>query len=197
MSTLIVSRKVAAAAGLNKYFTGKECKNGHLAERYTASGSCSQCINGISLQQRYRDPKTLNDMATRIETTALSDYNANMQRITKVYEEELAKAAEMRQQAKENELEVLPNIRTVSDTLKGELSKLVTVWIPYKPETREEEEAYHLSLLQKRCPEFTLADLRYRNRNKAGKFFEIRCYPEDMNLIASKYVFHANHTSIV
>ena len=92
MSTLIVSRKVAAAAGLNKYFTGKECKNGHLAERYTASGSCSQCINGISLQQRYRDPKTLNDMATRIETTALSDYNANMQRITNVYEEELAKA---------------------------------------------------------------------------------------------------------
>jgi hypothetical protein len=42
----IVSRAVAKHLRLSKYFTGKICVNGHVAERYTESGACSECING-------------------------------------------------------------------------------------------------------------------------------------------------------
>ncbi|MCK9369771.1 hypothetical protein M0R04_07695 [Candidatus Dojkabacteria bacterium] len=39
----IISRKEAKALGLNKYFTGKPCKRGHLSERLTSDGCCVVC----------------------------------------------------------------------------------------------------------------------------------------------------------
>jgi hypothetical protein len=40
----IVTRKDAIAAGLKAYFTGKPCKRGHIAKRYTANFTCSTCF---------------------------------------------------------------------------------------------------------------------------------------------------------
>jgi len=40
----IVSRCEARAAGLKRYFTGKPCKHGHVAERWTARGVCYECL---------------------------------------------------------------------------------------------------------------------------------------------------------
>ena len=37
------SRKEAKAASLIRYFTGKECPQGHIADRYTANSCCVQC----------------------------------------------------------------------------------------------------------------------------------------------------------
>ena len=46
------TRPAAHAKGLQKYFTGEPCKNGHLAYRYTATGICSACRR--MYQQRYK-----------------------------------------------------------------------------------------------------------------------------------------------
>jgi hypothetical protein len=40
----IVSRKDARAAGLKRYFTGKPCKRGHVAERWIITRSCAVCL---------------------------------------------------------------------------------------------------------------------------------------------------------
>lgn len=40
----IITRAQARHNGLGKYFTGVPCRNGHVAERYTQSGSCEDCI---------------------------------------------------------------------------------------------------------------------------------------------------------
>ena len=40
----IISRKEAKSRGLKKYFTGKPCKHGHIAERYVDGGGCKDCI---------------------------------------------------------------------------------------------------------------------------------------------------------
>lgn len=45
---LLKNRKDAAAAGESKFYTGRPCINGHYAFRYTASGTCAECINGPS-----------------------------------------------------------------------------------------------------------------------------------------------------
>jgi hypothetical protein len=42
----IITRQQALTLGLNKYFTGKPCKNGHVAERYIQSSTCELCIRG-------------------------------------------------------------------------------------------------------------------------------------------------------
>ena len=39
----IITRADAKAQGLGKYFTGKLCKNGHIAERRTNGGGCVEC----------------------------------------------------------------------------------------------------------------------------------------------------------
>ena len=38
-----ISRKQAKSEGKTRYFTGKPCKHGHIAERYTSVGTCVQC----------------------------------------------------------------------------------------------------------------------------------------------------------
>ena len=38
-----ISREVAKAQGLKRYFTGYPCSRGHVAERFVADGRCVQC----------------------------------------------------------------------------------------------------------------------------------------------------------
>ena len=42
-SNLPTSRKDAKLIGVKKYYTGKECPNGHVAERRTDNGACVEC----------------------------------------------------------------------------------------------------------------------------------------------------------
>lgn len=39
----VVTPTEAKALGLNRYFTGKPCKRGHVAQRYAPNGTCLQC----------------------------------------------------------------------------------------------------------------------------------------------------------
>lgn len=51
----VISRAEALARGLDRYFTGRACVNGHLAERSTAHAMCSVCMVERTRKQR-RDP---------------------------------------------------------------------------------------------------------------------------------------------
>lgn len=51
MADEIISRAEAKARGLTRYFTGKPCKFGHIAERAAAKGVCLECA------QIWRDAK--------------------------------------------------------------------------------------------------------------------------------------------
>ena len=44
----IVSRKEAIERGLTRYFTGKACKQGHVAQRQTISATCITCLREAS-----------------------------------------------------------------------------------------------------------------------------------------------------
>jgi|13_taG_2_1085334.scaffolds.fasta_scaffold03460_1 hypothetical protein len=41
----IITRKEAKAAGLQRYFTGKPCKHGHVSGRLTSGGNCQECLD--------------------------------------------------------------------------------------------------------------------------------------------------------
>lgn len=49
-------RNLAKAAGHVTYQTGKPCNKGHIAPRYTSTGSCSLCINPPKLTRTVRIP---------------------------------------------------------------------------------------------------------------------------------------------
>ena len=42
-SARVISRATAKMLGLPRYFTGKICRNGHIAERSTPGGNCLAC----------------------------------------------------------------------------------------------------------------------------------------------------------
>lgn len=50
-----ITRKNAQFAGLPRYFTGKPCKNGHIAERYTGNKTCCECANATANQSKSKN----------------------------------------------------------------------------------------------------------------------------------------------
>lgn len=54
-SDRIISRKCARQNGLKRYYTGKPCRYGHIAERYCASGRCSECDSILQKSKEYRE----------------------------------------------------------------------------------------------------------------------------------------------
>lgn len=54
----ILTQREAAELGLNKFFTGKQCKNGHRSERWTISGECVQC----NVERVYRRRKEMAEL---------------------------------------------------------------------------------------------------------------------------------------
>jgi 5-methylcytosine-specific restriction endonuclease McrA len=57
----IVTRAEAKAAGLKQYFTGKPCKHGHVATRYTVKGTCSECLKITTHVWRTANPDVLKE----------------------------------------------------------------------------------------------------------------------------------------
>jgi hypothetical protein len=56
-------RKIAKAAGLKVYYTGKPCVNGHTANRYTSNGLCVTCA--VEVNKRSRGKRRTEDPAVR------------------------------------------------------------------------------------------------------------------------------------
>lgn len=51
--SLVIPLARAKKEGLARYFTGKPCKNGHIAHRFTASRECQECV-GIRQRSKTR-----------------------------------------------------------------------------------------------------------------------------------------------
>lgn len=50
----IITRKEALQRGLKRFFTGKPCQKGHLAERNVRSGACLECNRLMKGSEKYR-----------------------------------------------------------------------------------------------------------------------------------------------
>ena len=51
----MITRQEAISQGLARYFTGKPCKHGHIAERYTGNKTCCVCGNAGANKVKQRD----------------------------------------------------------------------------------------------------------------------------------------------
>lgn len=68
-----MERSQALNEGLTTFETGRPCKNGHFAKRYTSSGGCSACIQTTTNTHRDTDttPRQIEKAATRDYLTHL------------------------------------------------------------------------------------------------------------------------------
>ena len=106
----IITRSDAVAAGLNKYFTGQHCKNGHVDFRYTKSGACQSCI----AENNGRAPST---------DVGLSDAAKALAEAQVAYRKERYAAIERsREAAKLQQAERLAAVRAERERKASELS---------------------------------------------------------------------------
>ncbi len=52
----IITRAEAKARGLKRYFTGKACPRGHLAERFVSSPICLECARSKARRWAHENP---------------------------------------------------------------------------------------------------------------------------------------------
>jgi hypothetical protein len=67
MKKRVINRDAAKKAGLPRYFTGKPCKHGHIAERHTVNYTCIDCGSRISRQchMKFRTERLAKQAALR------------------------------------------------------------------------------------------------------------------------------------
>ena len=117
----IISRKEAKAQGLKRYFTGKPCKYGHVAERRVIGGACVDCSR-VSMMKHYEENKE-----GRVE--ARRKYNEDnkakiAERERKYYEENKEKIAEYeRKYRKDNKDKIAEKRRKYCEENKEKIAE--------------------------------------------------------------------------
>lgn len=85
----------AKALGLNRFFTGRPCKHGHVAERYVAAGKCIICQDIASKKWINADPgrarKSLRARGERFSRTEKYAANTRRYRATGKYATKVAR----------------------------------------------------------------------------------------------------------
>jgi len=186
-----MDRKEAKLLGRNTYLTGVPCKNGHVAYRYTMSGTCSQCINGT---RKTGDSETFLNRANELRITALLTYNEGLKNITKYYEEALAnadkletRAAELRAMDDENkrkeaqyatERDRILSAKNEELERKQAIKRMVKQNVFIHPDDVFEAKTYLLERAQSVCPHVTMDDVNYKRKVQGGVLHEIRCFSE-------------------
>ena len=82
---MVITRAEAKRRGLKRYFTGKPCKHGHVAERLLINGSCCECCrlktakfreeNPELARKKYREWKAQNPEKAKAATAAWRECN--------------------------------------------------------------------------------------------------------------------------
>jgi len=76
----LINRTEASALGLKRYYTGKPCKHGHVAERLTTSNSCTVC-DSIRKKRWYLD--NAEQTKARVKRNYYDDPAAHNSRVVK------------------------------------------------------------------------------------------------------------------
>lgn len=79
----LLSRKDAKSKSIKRYFTGKPCKKGHIAERQTVNGTCMEC-HRIKFAKHYKENsdarrKYLNDWRIKNKEKSKIYYQKNIE----------------------------------------------------------------------------------------------------------------------
>ncbi len=69
-----MKRAEALARGLKKYFTGKQCIHGHIAPRYTDSGTCEDCLAAARTGKVARLPTIAKERGVVVDDVAAQDW---------------------------------------------------------------------------------------------------------------------------
>lgn len=85
MDKPVLSRAEAKTQGLSRYFTGKSCKYGHIAERIVANGVCVVCAYEIEKRYKKAHPEKLKKKWRNYERNASEERRVQHHAANKKY----------------------------------------------------------------------------------------------------------------
>jgi hypothetical protein len=145
----IIKRRDAKILGLSKYFTGKPCAKGHLAERYIASGGCSECLADAGRAKRGAEHPRVNTKLAKLNEDARERYLKKQTALGElvqtrelIHEKDVATINDLAKglclaRYPILEMDDIPNIRPVS----GKLYSVYFVLVPLE----------HVEMMRKTC----------------------------------------------
>lgn len=71
----VITKKEAKEKGLKRYFTGKPCKHGHVAERHVGTGGCIPCRLAFEKTSQSRHKYTTSDKGQESRNKSQEKYN--------------------------------------------------------------------------------------------------------------------------
>lgn len=180
----IITRAQARHNGLGKYFTGVPCRNGHVAERYTQSGSCEECIRQSRAIVISKPAEIIPAIEGEIITPIRSERMEIIRRKVQIEEtkltlraQDLALKAQREQRANVERVERMER-RQRADTVK---SKLTTVIIVSDPLDYASNFLMIWAFAAQRNPLLKQEDLKGREFGDGR--YQFKCFPEDKQSI--------------
>lgn len=179
-----MERKEAKLLGLDKYETGRPCINNHITFRYTSTGSCNHCLNGIRSGKK---PEALIEKANALRISALTAYNDAVKVITENYERAIAIADGYDKQAADLMLEINAHAETENQKLfefrqklehKNSVKTMIKQKVFIHPDDVFEAKEYLLEKARSVNANITMDDINYRKKIEGGVLHEIRCFPQ-------------------
>ncbi|AUR97537.1 coil containing protein [Vibrio phage 1.240.O._10N.261.52.F8] len=124
----IITRKEAKERGLKRYFTGKPCKHGHIAERNVCGGHCCACI-------AERNRKHRNKIAEYNRKRYKQNKDKNAEICRKYYEQNKDNLIEMNRKYREqNKDKIAEKSRKYYEQNKDKLTEKMRKWNKANPE---------------------------------------------------------------
>lgn len=88
----VMGARQAFEAGLTRYYTGKECIRGHVAQRMVSSGMCCECLKENRGKWRKENPEKRKAQARRNKASMRAvNPDAEKERLKRFYERKEAK----------------------------------------------------------------------------------------------------------
>lgn len=194
---------MAKLLNLPKYYTGVPCKNGHLAERYTQSAVCQDCVNGdrthkfpTQIENLKHKSETLKTKASDLNIYAVKSYAEAVEKASRDYQMILSNASLMHKQAESCDQQILEienfsvkqvQLRIDAEKTLADKQRVVNARRLLQPQRvfmladkKEYVESLLLEIMQRRCPELTLEDLRYRGKCEGGVLYTIKVFAQDI-----------------
>lgn len=185
----IVTRKEAKATGLNRYYTGLPCKNGHVDYRYTASGACKSCVGESNGRFAPTGVETEPEVvaAKMVLDAAQTAYNEAVRVASERRQQQLEADHAAKEQATKNGRKQKEVDAGLARERMEAKRQLVQVRVRLYEEDRGNVAAAAWAMAAMRAPSLTMGDvdpqLIPRDKTAGTALYAFNCYAADVEAV--------------
>jgi hypothetical protein len=183
MEKEIISHEEASDKGMTRYFTGRVCRNNHIADRYVNGGACVECINGDKIITDAQRETRVAERQAKIanETARIQLAKERLKQRQEEQAQRLQMAAE-RLELKKQAASITDDNRAVRGVSTVAKSEFIKIKLRVQPNDVTAMRAFIHGLAIMRIPGIRLIDVCPDINFKGYSVHTFLVHPEDRDL---------------